>query len=199
MKNRILKSKLLFLHHVATLPENSLAREIFETQKNFQLPGLFTECRDFLIKSDLMNFQAYSKQQWKSCIKKCIQRENEAELREKMKTYKKLKIEDFASENCAAKDYIRSLNMADARVKFKLRSCMTPTVKMNFKNDAKYAAQLWKCEGCAKLSHNGYVDTQLHILWSEGYADLREDKNLNDDQHLVAYIRSVISRRQNSL
>ena len=35
MKYRILKSKLLFLHHVATLPENTLAREIFETQKYF--------------------------------------------------------------------------------------------------------------------------------------------------------------------
>ena len=197
MKYRILKSKLLFLHHVSTLPENSLAREFFETQKSYHLPGLLTECRDFLIKYEIKNFQTYSKQQWKRCIKDCILRENEAELHEKVKTYKKLDFKDFSSENFAVKDYLRALNMTDARFKFKLRSSMTPTVKMNFKSDAKFAAQLWKCDGCAD-GQIGNVDTQLHILWCEGYADLRQDKDLNNDEHLVSYFRSVISRRQNS-
>ena len=89
--------------------------------------------------------------------------------------------------------------MADARLKFKLRSCMTPTVKMNFKSDAKFAAQLWKCDGYAKLSHSGNIDSQPHILWCEGYADLRYEKDLDYDQHLVEHFRSVISRRQISL
>ena len=116
-----------------------------------------------------------------------------------MKSYKKLKVDDFASESFAAKDYLSKLNMADARLRFKLRSCMTPTVKMNFKSDAKFASQLWKCVGCAKLSHSGNIDSQLHILWCEGYADLRHEKDLDNDQHLVDYFRSVISRRQNNL
>ena len=76
---------------------------------------------------------------------------------------------------------------------------MTSTVKMNFKSDAKFASELWKCDGCAKLSKIGNIDTQLHILWCKGYADLREDKNLDNDKHLVDYFRSVISRRQSSL
>ena len=115
-----------------------------------------------------------------------------------MNYYKKLKVGDFVSESFAAKDYLRKLNLADARLRFKLRSCMTPTVKMNFKSDAKFAAQLWKCEGCAKLSQRGNLDTQQHVLWCEGYADLRVDMDLDNDQHLVAYFRSVISRRQNN-
>ena len=130
--------------------------------------------------------------------KNCIRRENEAELRKKMKAYKKLNSSDFDSENPAPKDYLRTLNLADARLKFKLRSCMTPTVKLNFKSDAKFAAQLWKCEGCVKLSQNGYMDSQLHILRCEGYADLRYGKDLDNDQHLVEYVRSVLRRRQDS-
>ena len=198
MKYRILKNKLLFLHHVATLPENTLAREIFETQKKLHLPGLLKECHDFMIKSEIMNFQMYSKQQWKTCVKNSIRREIETDLREKMNTYKKLQVGDFVSENFAAKDYLRLLNLADVRWKFKLRSSMTPTIKMNFKTDKKFAAQLWKCEGCAKLSQSGNLDTQQHVLWCEGYADLRVDMDLDNDQHLVAYFRSVISRRQNN-
>ena len=83
-----------------------------------------------------------------------------------MKTYKKLNFDDFASENVAAKGYPRTLNMAAARFKFKLRSSMTPTVKMNFKS-----LLLIGCDGWAKLSQSRNVGTQLHILWCEGYAD----------------------------
>ena len=152
-----------------------------------------------MMKYEISNVQRFSKEQWITCVKKYIRRENEVELREKLKAYRKLNASDFDSENLATKDYLRTLNMADARLKFKLRACMTPTVKMNFKSDAKFAAQLWKCEGCAKLSQYGYMDSQLHILRCEGYADLRHEKDFDNDQHLVEYFRSVISRRQNSL
>ena len=49
MEYRILKCKLLFFHHVAMLPEYTLAKEIFETQKNLHLPCLLTECRSFMM------------------------------------------------------------------------------------------------------------------------------------------------------
>ena len=46
MKYRILKKKLLFLHHLATLPCDTLAREIFEVQVKLALPGLVKGCQD---------------------------------------------------------------------------------------------------------------------------------------------------------
>ena len=49
MKWRIIEKKLLFLHHVATLPEGSLAKEILDVQTNLSLPGLAQECQEWLI------------------------------------------------------------------------------------------------------------------------------------------------------
>ena len=49
MENRIMKKKLLFIHHLETLPEDSLAHEVYVIQKQYDLPGLVKECKDFLI------------------------------------------------------------------------------------------------------------------------------------------------------
>ena len=38
-KIQILQSKLLLLHHIATLEHDALAREVFEVQKRLNLPG----------------------------------------------------------------------------------------------------------------------------------------------------------------
>ena len=51
MKYRILKRKLLLLHHIATLPANSLANQVYEVQSQLQLPGLQDECNEFLLKT----------------------------------------------------------------------------------------------------------------------------------------------------
>ena len=44
MPNRVLKKKLMLIHHVATLEEKSLANKIYREQKENKLPGLVTEC-----------------------------------------------------------------------------------------------------------------------------------------------------------
>ena len=46
MPNRILLRQLLFIHHLETLPENSLASEVLFIQKKYKLPGLWSECYD---------------------------------------------------------------------------------------------------------------------------------------------------------
>ena len=63
-KNRILQSKLLLLHHVATLGEDTLAREIFEVQQELNLPGLHLECRDFLVNTGVSDIKKYTSTQW---------------------------------------------------------------------------------------------------------------------------------------
>ena len=47
MKHRILKNKLIFLHHLKTLPDHALAREVIEEQYNLRLGGLVTETEQF--------------------------------------------------------------------------------------------------------------------------------------------------------
>ena len=99
------------------------------------------------------------------------------------------------------KKYIVSLNLHSARLRFKIRSKMTPTIQMNFKNDPKFKANMWTCLGCdnrAEDSTNlGCRDTQAHVLACGGYSDLRDGKNLENDKDLVEYFAAVIRRRMN--
>ena len=113
-----------------------------------------------------------------------------------MKSYKKIDLTEVQREGCELKSYMRNLNLGSARLRFKIRTKMTPTVKMNFKSDKKFALQEWKCVGCT----DNKSDTQSHIVHCDGYADIRKGKNLEDDQDLVDYFSAVIRRRlQNNL
>ena len=90
MKYRIIKRKLLFLHHVATLPSDSLAKEILEVQTRLSLPGLVQECQEWLIRFEIVKLEKYSKLQFKRIIKKKIHAENKNDIINQMKSYKKL-------------------------------------------------------------------------------------------------------------
>ena len=58
-------------------------------------------------------------------------------------TTSKLKDGPLIGESFGLKDYISTLQMSEARTKFRLRS-FTSNVKMNRKSDPTYAAELWK-------------------------------------------------------
>ena len=62
---------------------------------------------------------------------------------------------------------------------------------MNFQSDQKFALEVWKCEGCSEVNGGiGYRDSQRHVLVCEGYALLRQDKDL------VGYFNQVLKQRQ---
>ena len=61
MDNRILMKKLMFLHHVANLPQTALAWQIYQAQKRMELPGLCQECSDYLTKFEIVQLSGYSK------------------------------------------------------------------------------------------------------------------------------------------
>ena len=94
-------------------------------------------------------------------------------------------------EEYGAKDYLSLLNIADARLKFALRTCMTRSVQANFKNDPVYKSNEWKCQECQVL------DTQEHIVRCPVYASIRSGKDLHKDKDLVEYFRKVIDLRSN--
>ena len=60
MKYRILQKKLTFIHHIATLPSTTLAREVFDVQDKLKLPGLLQECREFLVVNEISDLSKYS-------------------------------------------------------------------------------------------------------------------------------------------
>ena len=94
MSNRILLSQLLFYHHVATLSEDSLAREFFEEQKkDKELPGLVRKCEEILKKWNILNVQSYSKMAWKRLMKQMTRKKNTEDLLFWSESYKKVDTE----------------------------------------------------------------------------------------------------------
>ena len=94
MKNRILHSKLLLLHHVATLGEDTLAREIYDVQQELNLPGLHLECRNFLVNTGVSDLKKYTPTQWKKFVKTEVLKANKVDILNLMKKpYKKLAIQ----------------------------------------------------------------------------------------------------------
>ena len=87
-------------------------------------------------------------------------------------------------EKFGMKPYLRNLNLQDIRIKFRYRTKMLKHVKMNFSSDPIYVKACWRCE-C------GQIDTNEHILRCLKYEELREDKNLNDDNDLCDYLTKV--------
>ena len=117
MKWRILEKKLLFLHHVSTLPDTALAKEILQTQNNLNLPGLAQECKDFLVKHDLTDPDRYSKTQWKRLVKGKIREQNKLHIIDKVKTenYSKINIDEIIEDDFKAKKYLSQLFVTEAR------------------------------------------------------------------------------------
>ena len=136
----------------------------------------------------MQNGKSANKVQWKKMVKKNIQEQNEKSLLETVsEKYKKLDYKVLREEKCETKEYMKSLNLPEARMKFALRSKMT--VQMNFKGGPTYTRNHWKCQDCFT------PDTQEHIIRCPSYQHLRIGKDLASDKDLVEYFRKVLSIR----
>ena len=87
------------------------------------------------------------------------------------------------------KQYIKILNILDARLRFAIRCNMTISVKMNYKGISKYAESKWQCDNCH------LPDTQDHIMVCDAYRSLSVGKDLTKDRDIVDYFRNVIKSR----
>ena len=71
MELRVVMKKLNFLWHLANLDEASLAKEIFQVQKEHKLPGLVSECLQWINTLDLPNVlkDKFTQLQWKKKVR----------------------------------------------------------------------------------------------------------------------------------
>ena len=126
----------------------------------------------------------------KSAVIKANSNELKHEIEEK---YKKLKKSDLVNEEFDRKDYLKKLNIQQARTMFKFRCSLTQHVKMNQKSNEQYVEALWRYEEC------GLQDTNSHLLWCTGYESLREGKDLECDRHLCDYLHKIFIVRTEKL
>ena len=109
-----------------------------------------------------------------------------------MKTYKKFDYFERKEENFEIKEYFKTMKLKDCRTMFSLQSKMTKTVKSHFFGDKKFASELWSCDSCNK------IDNILHIKICPSYSHLRDNRDMNNDFHLVEYFNQVLEIRQSS-
>ena len=114
----------------------------------------------------------------------------------------KIKFEHLSEEKFKRQRYLTNLNISEARLRFKLKAKMTTTIQLDFPSDAAFAINLWTCSGCTDDAMSDKVvgsrDTQQNVMVCPGYADYRENKNLDDDRQLVTYFQQVIKHRLKS-
>ena len=122
-------------------------------------------------------------------MKKAIDKANKNEIRVSSKSYKKMKDKIRDDEQFGCKDYLTNLPLSHARTLFQHKYSMTENVKMNYKGDSSYAKSLWKCQEC------GNQDSEIHLLWCSGYAELRKDLDLESDKDLCSYLQKIIRLR----
>ena len=133
-------------------------------------------------------------------IKGKIRVHNKLSILDKVKNegYKKVKHEELKDEEFTPKNYLSELCVTKARLRFKIKSKMTPTVKMNFPSDTQYTRDLWSCPGCSIPGDvMGNRDTQQHVLICLAYEEFRDGKDLTKDKDIVKYFEQVIQKRLN--
>ena len=101
--NIILAKQLNFIHHLANLPQDALARTIFDESVNLKLPGLYQQCERYLNEMGIIDLQVITKGQMKSKVKKFIRNKTRSELLVKSQNYKKLDFHKLSRESLERK------------------------------------------------------------------------------------------------
>ena len=149
---KIEQRKLSFYHNILNMNETSLARNVAEVQLINNYPGLMRDCKKLLknYKIDDENIETISKFTWKKNVKNAIHDKVETDTLENMKKYKKIKYELKVNETLELKQYMKSMNLSRARMKFSLETEMVKNFKFNFMNEREYEKSNWSCDFCWK-------------------------------------------------
>ena len=88
-------------------------------------------------------------------------------LKEIQTKYKKLDYSILVNEKYELKDYLKTVTLSKARMKFRIRTKMVGNIAFNSSSDPKFTNRLWPCTHCDRM------DSQSHVIICEGYKHLR--------------------------
>ena len=136
MKHRVEKEKVMLIHHIKSLSQRTLARQVYNQQVENNWPGLAAETRTICERLGLedVNKTESTKNQYKNEVMKACRREDEILLRSKMEG--RSKVQDLVTESCQLKEYFHKKSLSRTRDMFRIRTHMNG-LKANFKHDKK--------------------------------------------------------------
>jgi hypothetical protein len=190
MSLRIWREKVMMILHIRSLDETSLARRIYEQQKENNWPGLARETKDICTSLNIedCNITQIGRNKYREYVTQACHKLNEERLRSEASDIKCARI---LTEEYGKKDYILHKNIADTRDHFRARFGLTAFAG-NYTHDRKYAKSDWLCR-CRRSS-----ESENHLM-SGGcsvYGDLTENfGDLTEDDNLVQFFKAVLDRR----
>ena len=87
------------------------------------LPGIMTDCSEFLVHFELSDLKSFSKEQFKRIVKQKIKIWNKMKILEivSRKEYKKVDTTNWSCDFFQQKPYFKSLSVSDANSKLKAK------------------------------------------------------------------------------
>ena len=111
-------------------------------------------------------------------------------LLERMKNFKKVDKVGMSLEESQLKEYFKRLNLENGRVKFRSRAKTMTSCKTHYPGEEEYIKNLFQCNHPC-----GRIDSLETWKSCPFYSHLKESKNLDDDEDLCEFYRSVIQMR----
>ena len=151
MKMRIWKKKILFIHHVKTLEDKDLAKQVWKEQLQQGWPGLAREVQGICEELGLndVNKTNYSKAELRRIVGQACKSKDREDMEKEM--VGKSKVEDLVAEGFETKEYLKAKPINQVREIFRIRTSMTKGFKANFSNQHNGDT---KCEGCGSVKDN---------------------------------------------
>ena len=191
MELRVWREKLVLAHHIKSLGEETLARQVYEEQNIKQWPGLALEVEEIGSKLGIPSIDTcwLDAKKFRKLVTAACHAENEKRLRKLCETIGKCKT--IKTENYGKQSYIVKEKLHIARKIFKARYGMTEFAE-NYKNNFKYKTTNWMCI-CKEEK-----ESETHILSGKctAYGDLRNKTNIFDDKSLMLFFQEVLLRRE---
>ena len=190
MKLRIWREKLMFVLHLRSLDDETLAKKIYNQQVEKGWPGLAKETKEICQELGIQdcNSTHLSKSEYKELVKSALKMKDEEYLRKEAEG--KRKCEKIMKEKFEKKSYISNNKIAEVRNIFKARVGMS-NFAGNFSNDKRFLRTNWMCRCESERESEEHVIKECTI-----YEDIRQDyEDLSDDIQLASFFTKVLKRR----
>jgi hypothetical protein len=188
---RIKLEKVMLVFHLRSLAEDTLARKVYEEQKEKRWPGLALEteniCKEWGIED--CNSSGKSKQEFRKIAELACMVKDEVNLRKLGEG--KEKCSRILKECYGRKKYFNTNTIKEAREMYRTRVAMMPFAG-NYSHNKRFAVTNWLCR-C-----KGAKEEERHLTAGECpvYGDLAEGCDLEDDEGLKGFFMAVLARRE---
>ena len=189
MSLRIWKEKVLLILYIRNLDITTLARKVYDEQKNQKWTGLAEETRNICEKLSIedCNITQISKANYIKILNQALHDKNEKNLR----ILATGKCERFTSEQYGKKEYMSKKNIFEVRTQYRSRFGLLAFAG-NYQHDKRFAQSNWLCR-CGEARED---ESHLRSGKCKVYGDIVERfSDLSQDESLVQFFAAVLERR----